>query len=269
MKLLNLLFILLLSLETFANVHCGNPRNDFERVLCSQLFEPQTFGNAPGGNCATNQVFQEPYVTEGSPDRVILAGGRESLPRLTDGFFDDAADCTAFIRNDGSYGTNGRTVHDYISGSNRRANFMNPPHIQEACPNWANFSEVEKEHFWVWSIAAIAWDESRCVSGRRNTRATNGVAVGLLQMNEDREGRYWRGPNCRGASVRDDASNLNCGLDILAELLRGRDGVYRGSGAIFRSDRRNTSYWEKLKRPSGGTIGSLIRSYPRCGNTSI
>ncbi len=268
MKLI-LLVLSILSLNSFANVHCGNPQNDFERVLCGQFFEPQEFGNAPGGRCATNEAFIDPYAGENDQARIFLAGGRERLPRLTNAFFNEGADCTGFIGSDGSYGPHGRIVHDYVSGSDRRELFMNPNHIQEACPNWDSFSEVEKEHFWVWTIASIAWDESRCVSGRRNTRATNGVAVGLLQLNEDRGGRYWRGPNCGVASVRDDGNNIRCGLDIMEELLAGRNGVYKGSGAIFRSSARNTSYWEKLKRRNGGTIGALIRSYPRCGNTSI
>lgn len=267
MKLILLTLISVFTISSQANVHCGNPRNDFERMLCSQFFSPQDFGKAPGGACATNDAFIDPAADQDEA-RFILTGGRQSLPALTDRFFREGADCTGFIKSDGSYGSQGRIVYDYISGSDRRENFMNPNHIEEACPNWGNFSEREKEHFWVWTIASIAWDESRCVSGRRNTRATNGVAVGLLQLNEDRGGRSWRGPNCRVASVREDANNLKCGLDIMEELLEGRSGEYQGSGAIFRSSRRNTSYWEKLKRPNGGAIGSLIRSYPRCGVTS-
>lgn len=268
-----LLLISFFSLNTYADLHCGNPKTPMEIMICSQYFNPQDFGSSPT-QCTKNfdpnnlpEAYEtEPYETALIP---VRTGGRtRPLPGLTRGFSAEGADCTNFIRNDGTFGAWGRTVRDYIRSSSGRDRFLSPNHIQEACPRWGEMNEEEREHFWVWSIASISWDESRCVSGRRNTRATDGVATGLLQLNEDRAGRSWRGPNCKVASVASADANLKCGLDILSELLKGRNGVYRGSGALLRTGQRNTSYWEKLRRSNGGTIGTLIRSSPLCQHPS-
>ncbi|MCR9203558.1 MAG: hypothetical protein NXH75_03205, partial [Halobacteriovoraceae bacterium] len=200
-----LLTIFTFMTSVYADIHCGNPQSPMEIMICSQYFYAEDLGQSPT-RC-------EHEATPQQTAELTLANGRSArpLPGLTSGFTRDGADCTDFIRRDGSLGSSGRIVRDYIASSSRRNHFLNPRHIAEACPRWNNMSEAEREHFWVWSIASIAWDESRCVSGRRNTAATNGVGVGLLQLNEDYGGRSWRGPNCRVQSVRSDENNIKCG----------------------------------------------------------
>lgn len=255
-----LLTLLALSFNSYADLDCGNARTPMEIMICSQYFHPDELGQGPT-SCEKNDEA-----------KLILArtGGRtRTLPGLSRGHFAEGADCTGFIRNNGSLGPLGNAVKEYIANSSERRRFLEPNYIKEACPGWDGMNEAEKEHFWVWTVASIAWDESRCVSRRRNTRASDGVGVGLLQLNEEYSKRSYRGPNCRVNSVRDDIPNIKCGLDTMAELLKGRDGIHKGYGAIFRENNRNTSYWEKLKRPGGGTIGKLIKSYPLCNGPSI
>lgn len=230
-------------------------------------------------NCILEGRSHEDFLSRADVDRTcddVLQAERDSfdsrkLTGLTPRFFADGADCRAFVRDDGSLGDYGQIIRNYIlSSDEKKAIFLNDnipemSHGAEVCPRWTKMSKEERLHFWAWTFAAIAWDETRCVPNRRNVNATDGVAIGLLQLNEDLQSRRWRGPNCRGASVANPSSNLLCGLDIMSELMKGRQGVYRSSGAIFSSQSRQVnSYWEKLRGPGGGTIGARIIEHPSC-----
>lgn len=191
----------------------------------------------------------------------------EELPGLSENFFDNGIDCRKFIDDDGDYGEWGVTVQDYIHTSDDKNIYlgdtlkgMGPPDL--ICPNWSNLSVDEKKHFWVWTIAAISWKESSCDSKARNSNASNGVAVGLLQLDEGTKNRAWRGQNCKVKKVTGASDNIKCGLDILTEILKAEDGDYRSNGLLY--GKKNNSYWQDLKKVKGGKIGTLIRSYPPC-----
>ncbi|MCK6596475.1 MAG: transglycosylase SLT domain-containing protein [Bacteriovoracaceae bacterium] len=189
------------------------------------------------------------------------------LPGLDDDFFKNGANCASFISESGEYGSWGKVIVDYIRKSPDKQLFigkelkgMGPPH--EICPNWPNLTEDEREHFWVWTIASIAWKESTCNPKSRNGSATNGVAVGLLQLDEKPKARSWRGKHCSVKTVSDPQNNIKCGLDILQEILKADEGDYRSNGLLY--GKKNNSYWEQLRRQNGGKIGDLIRTHPLC-----
>jgi hypothetical protein len=253
----NMMKVLLVSIFmiNFSFANCTDPA-DFNDILkCNWSNEALSFGLPPCDHC----------LGAGTDYPV---GTSMNNPGLDEAFLERGADCTDFIEDDGSLGPYGETIDSYISNSSASSRFLNDgiPHIQEACSNWSNLNYDEKRHFWVWTFAAIAWDESTCKPSARNPRGTNGVAIGLLQLDEARGDRSWRGPNCRAQSVAAAHDNLRCGLDIMAELLLGPQGEYKGRGAIFIEGRRNTSYWQKLRTSNGGEIGHLIRTYPKCQN---
>lgn len=189
------------------------------------------------------------------------------LPGLSKSFFENGADCTQFLNREGKRGTLGNVIRNYIRthkdkevylGSNLEG--MGPP--QKICPNWNNLSIAEKEQFWIWTFAAISWKESTCNPKARNGNATNGVAVGLLQLDERTKNRSWRGPNCKTKSVSNSEDNVRCGLDIMTEILKADEGDYRSNGLLY--GKKNNSYWQDLKKGTGGLIGELIRTYPPC-----
>lgn len=189
------------------------------------------------------------------------------LPGLSEGFSENGADCSAFIKSNGERGNLGNIIRNYIRTNPDKEVYlgqslegMGPP--QNICPNWKNLSQPEKEHFWIWTFAAISWKESTCNPKARNGNATNGVAVGLLQLDERSKNRAWRGPNCKTKSVSQSEDNVRCGLDIMTELLKADEGDYRSNGLLY--GKKNNSYWQDLKKGTGGTIGELIRSYPPC-----
>ena len=184
--------------------------------------------------------------------------------------------CRSFIKSDGSYGPWGTTIATYINKSEARKNiFFSPalPGMQSApqtCPNWGNMDHEEKSEFWVWMFASIAQIESSCDPNSVNRRGVerNNPPTGLLQLDVLSHKRKWRGPNCKFpagiAATQKVGNNLNCGLDIMQELLKGKKGEYKTGGRIFPE---RSQYWEKLRSshsPTGGPIGRLIRKYPGC-----
>jgi len=262
-KMTTILFVSFFSYNSFAQ-NCNQPTSLEDLIRCGLSTDLSRSLASPGvsycdiHDCQTGELLSD-----------VRARTGRALPGLTAPFSANGADCTNFIRNDGSYGPWGEVVRQAVSNPNINARFVNAniPHIREACSDWANMNAEQRTHFWVWTFAAIAWDEATCRGNARNGNATNGVAVGLLQLDERRADRNWRGPNCRVPNVSAPNENLRCGVDIMAELLRGQQGVYQGSGAIFRANSRNTSYWQKLRTSGGGSVGARIRTYPLCRNS--
>lgn len=187
------------------------------------------------------------------------------MPPLDKAFTGKGANCSAFISSNGALGPLGQTIFNNISSRGANSPFVvaDRPGMSDgpkACPRWRQLTKQDRIHFWIWTFAAIAWDESTCLPNARNSNATNGVAVGLMQLDEQKSGRSWRGPNCKAKSVASANQNVLCSLDIMEELMRGKDGVYKSNGHLWGS----TSYWQKLKVKDGGNIGKLIRTFPLC-----
>lgn len=190
-----------------------------------------------------------------------------SLPKLTASFWKNGADCTSFIDNNGNYGIPGKEIQEYVNDPENKSIFFKNdiPGITGQngfCGKWPKLSNAEKTHFWVWFMASLAFDESTCVPTRKNRNATNGVGVGYFQLEESKKDRQWRGDNCETKSVLGEASNTNCAMDILVELLKGRSGMYKSNGHIY--GRGSNSYWQKLKLSSGGQVGARVREFPLC-----
>lgn len=187
------------------------------------------------------------------------------LPGLSSHFDAEGADCTSFIDKKGSYGPIGQTIAAYLNRPEGEV-FLNNAVVgmstsPQVCPKWSNLSKEERVHFWVWTMASLAWGEARCVPTARNRNATNGVGVGLFQLDERKSARYWRGKHCNVQSVSNSNANTLCALDIMSELIQGKQGMYKSNGKIYSNP---NSYWEHLRRPTGGNMGNLIKRYPLC-----
>lgn len=193
-----------------------------------------------------------------------------SLKSLSQAFKKKGAVCTNFISADGDegqYGPWGKDVIGYLKEQGSDSIFMSDDLEGmstgvSACPNWKKMSVQEREHFWVWVMASISHVESTCNPKARNGAGTNGVAVGLLQMDERVSQRKWRGKNCGVSSVKDANENIRCGLDILGELLKGKRGEYKSNGELW--GRKTNSYWQHLRSADGGGISALIKQNPYC-----
>lgn len=261
MKNLFLMLTLTFLSATAQAQNCGSPSSLEDMIECGLEGDLTRSLNNPGAtycdlhDCTTGELLTETRNRNNA-----------RLPGLTALFSSRGADCTNFIKSDGTYGAWGEVVRTAISNERVSARFLNTniPSIADACPLWSSLNNEQRTHFWVWVFASIAWDEATCKASARNTNATNGVAVGLMQLDEGRSARRWRGPNCNVSSVADATNNLKCGVDIMAELLLGPRGEYKGRGALLNNSGRNTSYWQKLRTRGGGAIGERIKSYPLC-----
>lgn len=194
------------------------------------------------------------------------------VPPLGPEFAKEGAKCGPFITNKGdgkaSYGEYGKIVAKYLQEkgdnnilfSNELPGMIEMPEI---CPRWKKLNRKQKEYFWVYAFAAISYDESKCNPAAKNPKGSNGIAIGLTQMDQQVSKRSWRGPDCKVADIAPPANNLRCALNIMEELLKGPKGEYKGTGHIYNTG-RNTSYWQKLKGPNGGQIGRLMKTNPLC-----
>lgn len=233
------------------------------RLLSEVLGTSSDWGDSPAPLCQESSGQQTPVQEQRAPAERTSRSSR--MPPLDPAFSGRGADCSAFISSNGSLGPLGQTIADSVvaRGPNSSLLIDNRPGMSDgvrACPKWRQLSQQDRVHFWVWTFAAIAWDESTCKSNARNANATNGVAVGLMQLDEQRSARYWRGPNCNGSSVAAPTQNVLCSLDIMEELLKGRQGVYKTNGNLWGTN----SYWQKLRARDGGNIGRLIKTFPLC-----
>lgn len=235
------------------------------RLLNEVLGTSSQWGESPAPQCLSSS--QSPLSTARPPATTSLSAPSSSnrTPALDPSFNGRGADCSAFISRNGTYGPLGQTIASNVMARGPNSAFLtdNRPGMNDgvrACPKWRELSVKERVRFWVWTFAAIAWDESSCKPNERNPNATNGVAVGLMQLDELPSARKWRGPNCRASSVAAPSQNILCSLDIMEELLKGRQGVYKTDGNLWDTN----SYWQKLRTKDGGNIGRLIKTYPLC-----
>lgn len=216
-------------------------------------------------NKTTKSMFQVGLAPQSC--QAHLNSTEANCPPLAEEFSQKAANCEGFITSDGEYGSWGKEIVAYLDEKGESATFFNKDLAGmkngiSACPNWSKMNTDEKKHFWVWVMASIAHIESTCNPSARNSSASNGVAVGLLQLDERPAQRKWRGPNCAARQVVGAKENLRCGLDILEELLKGKEGEYKSNGQIWGP--KSSSYWQHLRKKDGGEISDLIALNPFC-----
>lgn len=256
MKILTSSLLILLSVNSWAQT------NNYDRYLGEHYVavqdntrvvlpivhintELREIGLPPGGSCSAN-LEQQPEP--------------EKLPGITDSFLTQGAKCDLFIDKEGNYGKYGDAVLNAIRSQTSSARSLlrdDLPTMKDpsVCPKWQSLTKEQREHFWVWTFAAIAYSESRCKEGAR-VAGVNTMAVGLLQMEEPRRARAWRRGGCDVPSVSDYKNNINCGVTIMETLMKTKR-LYLENGRIG-------SYWQHLNKNKGGPIGSKIREFPLC-----
>ncbi len=186
-------------------------------------------------------------------------------------FYKFGANCSKFIMSDGEYGSWGLVISKYLNEEPGAEVFFQDELFDEknidlnACPNWKSLDKKEREHFWVWVMAAIAYKESACKEKIKGESIHVGQhAMGLLQLDSHSDNLTWRGENCKAKTILTPETNLRCGLDIMEELMKGKEGLYRSSGALW--GRKSNSFWAELRKKNGGKIAKLIRTHPLCFN---
>ncbi|MCB9060501.1 MAG: hypothetical protein H6622_03145 [Halobacteriovoraceae bacterium] len=204
--------------------------------------------------------------------------------------------CPNYISSsDGSYGDIGNLLVKEITGqghSTDRWNYFNSneiPGLEEICPNFKTFSEIQKVNFWIWFFTAIAWDEGSCQTNVIRYDATNDTAAGELQIPESWSHRKWRGPGCNAFEEKLHGINnekqktintfymtnyknyIPCAVEIFSGAICGFYSVRKyplKCNGTARSPFGRHMYWEKLrsKKQNENTIISMVKQYPYCIN---
>lgn len=123
----------------------------------------------------------------------------------------------------------------------------NIPDMPFICPRFFEFSDELKKKFWVWSFAAIAWEESSC-KPKASVPGVNSRAVGLLQLEDSRRLRSDRGKHCDVKNIISPPNNLACGVEIMHQQLLGSKSKYfnTSTGEMF----WKSSYWLHMRLKS-------------------
>lgn len=229
---------------------------------------PLLFVLSSYGALASNEVIKAGVkaLTTTAIQGPTVTCEEESL-KLSKKYYGNGADCSKFINSNGKLGPLGKTIVSHINSIPGSQYYRKDSvGIQMACPNWNNLSREQQAYYWVWVFAAISWKESTCGASVINTAATHGTAAGMLQLNQNQKDRYWRGGesgnSCGVANIRPDEANIKCGLEIMNEQLKGKNGIYEGNGALF--GRGAHAYWQDIRKKDGGMIMRLVRDFPLC-----
>lgn len=197
-----------------------------------------------------------------------VACEENSKAPLSRAFSNLGADCSDFIKPDGSFGKLGNVISSHIDsmGNSTLFHSTNLPALQAFCPKWSRLNKEQRDYFWVWLFAAISWKESTCGAATVNRAATHGTAIGHLQLNKNKKDRSWRGGasgnSCAVKDIAPAEANMRCGVEILHEQLKGKNGLYEGNGSLY--GRGANSYWHHLRLKNGGKIIQLMRDFPFC-----
>lgn len=238
-------------------------------------------------NCSFDDSIRRPIEMTAAAEEVVpLAPPAASkLPNLPAGLFANGGDnCSAYIDGDGgAYGSKGQKI---VNAFNQDEAYYEPllgdsaaqtSSMKRMCPGFAKMNKDERKHFWVWALASIAWQETKC-GLRQYTKphvdVTGKRVTGEFQMEQTLRHRSWRGNNpgapwrskryCAVASVDDFDNNLMCSMDILIGQFKGEYG--RPPGLV------GPSYFAELRtldRPSRwdrSPIIKRIKAHPGCAD---
>ena len=193
-------------------------------------------------------------VMRPAPERIVMPG-RARAPRTSGLSFRNyrakrfSQSCTAFISQEGTYGSVGQRIANSIQGKYRSSFLADHNSLQEVCPKYKSFQSDElRTQAWVWFWMVLANEESGCkVNLNHGTHLPNGRRLnpvrgyGLFAAELYQKDRNFRGAACRG-DIRTASLQVSCALDTMSrlQLNKGRGVLTMGSywGPVRRSNRQ-------------------------------
>lgn len=158
-----------------------------------------------------------------------------------------AKKCDRFVSEKG-LGEWGQTIVNELRNNSRYSSFYSgTDDLHAVCPGYKDLENNSKELIWVMILNAMAHLESSC-DETGTARATNGKAIGLLQLDTDREYKYAKEACIRGAGRRPHET-FRCGLAMLNNQLTKHK-------ALFSTE----SYWSVLRAKKGSTSFRKIQA---------
>ena len=158
--------------------------------------------------------------------------------------------CENFISANGKLGPWGEVINRELNDSQNGGLLENGiVDAANVCPSWDGMSKAEKKEFWVFLIGAMAFNESSCNPSAKNSRATHGVGVGLLQLNSASDC-----PGLTQADYRDPIENLKCGVFWLRQ-------DFSNNRAFFGMN----THFQQNRVLGGSKTQEMLRGFNRCG----
>lgn len=204
-------------------------------------------------------------------------GGSQYKVGLTSEFREKGATgCDRFIQNNGEYGEYGEILYSTLMNDERirkvlidddKMKIRMDPVMNKVCPGFSQLNKEDRARFWVWSMAAIAWDESKCNADIRPKPGPNDTLIGILQLEDRRSSRSWRGKLCNVPSIRSVDAQLQCALDIMRGQFECTPGAASCSSSkgTYGPASLKSSYWEKLRgNNDSSTIKVRMAKFPGC-----
>jgi hypothetical protein len=241
---------------------------------------------APCVNCSLAEAESAPTVPEASTDAFSeiaseiddrylpdswdddLAANRFQKPVA--GFYAGGATCERFISADGKhYGDAGKEVLTQIT--KYPVYMSNNNGVTRTCKNFANFSNAQKRHYWVWFWGALAWQESKCgaVKSAGHLNPGGRASVGMYHIEASERLRRSRGSFCNG-DPKTLRVNTSCAIGDMTRLLRSGQGPFSSTdqqwGPLKRSEAGD---WVRIGKKSyfiKSVTKKLVRQYEACGN---
>lgn len=183
--------------------------------------------------------------------------------------------CSRFIQDNGEYGVYGQILYKTLMKDARIRRVLiddadkriaKDPVMQQVCPGFTKLSKEDRARFWIWTMAAIAWDESKCDGLVKPKKGPNDTLIGLFQLEDRRSSRAWRGEYCGVKDIKPVDAQLRCAIDIMRgqyECTPGKAACNPQKGT-YGTPSLKSSYWEKLRRTGTSTIKARISKFPGC-----
>jgi hypothetical protein len=185
--------------------------------------------------------------------------------------------CNLFMNEGGEYGSYGRIITKYIDEglsevllSDRLLGMNDAPH---ACPNWKSFTNETKKKFWVWTLAAIAADESGCNAYVKDHKDVTGhYTFGLYQLERSNKLRLSNrrfDKHCTHSlnDLRKPLGSIRCAMDMITtQLITRKTTPMEFDGHLYPAPGMEIStYFNDFHHAYGDNIGRLIREFKPCG----
>ncbi len=168
--------------------------------------------------------------------------------------------CRGFLKTDGSPGPWGKELVAAMQRVGTQC-FYEKADFSLLCPNFKKFSIKKKQQFYLFTFAAIAWEESDCLPKAR-AQGTNDIADGLFQLEYSQSARaeadrhFLCKPKESVANTQDIKYQMQCAAGIFSDY------------HCDKSDERwtrvgNGGYWQKLRK-TNRIISKAVAKFPGC-----
>lgn len=183
--------------------------------------------------------------------------------------------CSAFFINDkGIPGDLAINVFETLTDEDFATSpYFNPGYLQDVnkfCPAFDKLRREDRIVFWVYVFQNLAFKESTCNPKAENwsKAVPNPPAVGLLQLEQRKDLRAWRGPACAVPTdqIKAPINQLKCAVSIMSKQLKNTKNLY-GKSVVSKAGKPILSYWHGLNLGNDvwKAVSKKLSEFPPCG----